>query len=331
MSKLITPFGQFHLYRFETEKDFEEAVLSQAGEVFGRRRIYLDCKRRIGGKGGKQSIPDAYLIDLSRARDPQLYVVENELSSHDLFKHIGVQLLQFSVSFPQAGRQVKQVLFEEITQNSSAKALCTEYAEVAGFRNLDHLLEVLVFECPFRALVVIDEETEELQTVLKNLGFPVEVVEFRTFENDKSERTYEFEPFLADVEYVAEIKSPTAQARSITDLDTVVVPARDDGFESVFLGENRWYPVRIHPSMIPQLRWIAVYRVAPTSAITHWAPVRSIERWKDSGKMVVNFAERANKIEPLSLVKGGRVKAPQALRYTNFEKLKSAANLDEVF
>jgi hypothetical protein len=62
MSKLVTPHGNFRLQRFENEKDFERAVVAQAGEIFGEHRIYLDCKRRLGAKGWKQSIPDAYLV-----------------------------------------------------------------------------------------------------------------------------------------------------------------------------------------------------------------------------------------------------------------------------
>lgn len=260
MSKLVTPNGTFRLLRFDSEKEFERAVVSQAAEIFGERRIYLDCKRRLGAKGGKQSIPDAYLIDLSRSREPQLYVVENEISTHDLFKHIGVQLLQFSFSFAQAGRSVKQTLFEEISQDQKTKALCEQYAKDGSFRNLDHLLDVLVFEGQFRALVIIDEETDDLHAVLKNLGFPVEVIEFSTYENARAERIFSFVPFLEDVESVEEATAagqpPTR--RNLADIDTVVVPAQDDGFEAVFLGEDRWYAVRIHPTMISQLKYIAV-------------------------------------------------------------------------
>jgi hypothetical protein len=27
--------------------------------------------------------------------------------------------------------------------------------------------------------------------------------------------------------------------------DTIIVPAREDGFSELFLGENRWYAIRI--------------------------------------------------------------------------------------
>lgn len=74
-----------------------------------------------------------------------------------------------------------------------------------------------------------------------------------------------------------------------SDLDTIVVPARDDGFQEIFLGQNRWHAVRIHGSMRPQIKYVAVYRVAPTSAITHVATVKTIEPWKGTGKFALEF------------------------------------------
>jgi len=74
-----------------------------------------------------------------------------------------------------------------------------------------------------------------------------------------------------------------------------------------------------------------VYRVAPISAITHIAPVRSIEPWKDSAKFVLNFAEPAKETGPISLVKGGKVKALQSLRYTNRQTIEQAKTLDDIW
>ncbi len=334
MSQLVTPNGIFKLIEHDNEHDFERAVVSHAREIFGERRIFLDCKRRIGGKEGKQSVPDAYLIDLSRPREPQLYVVENELSRHDLFRHIGVQLLQFSVSFAQAGRKIKQILFEEICQEVSIKERCERYTAEGGFRNLDHFLDALVLDKEFRALVIIDEETDDLHAVTRNLGFPVEIIEFSTYRNDQGEFIHRFEPFLADVEAPLIDEAPLGQKKLVrdpSDLDTVVVPAHEDGFEETFLGENRWYAVRIHPTMFSQSKYIAAYVTAPVSAITHYAQIRSIEPWENTGKVVINFAEPATKIAPLRAIKNGRVSHLQGLRYTVFEKLKKAASLDDAF
>lgn len=79
------------------------------------------------------------------------------------------------------------------------------------------------------------------------------------------------------------------------------------------------------------MKYIAAYQVAPLSAITHLAPVKSIEPWKDSGKFVVDFAEPARAIGPIPLVKGGRVKAPQNLRYTSRQRLDAAQTLDDLW
>jgi hypothetical protein len=118
---------------------------------------------------------------------------------------------------------------------------------------------------------------------------------------------------------------------SISEIDTVVVPAREAGFNEVFMGENRWWAVRIHGSVRPQIKFIAAYQVAPVSGITHVAPVRSIEPWKDTGKVVVNFAEPAKPIGPIRMAQTGRIRSFQSLRYTTKGRLDKAKTLDDIW
>ena len=254
MARIVTPDGIFDTLTPESEKIFEEAVVANAAHVFGEGRHYLDCKRRLGAKGGKFNIPDAYLLDLRR-NEPRLFVVENELAAHDLFKHIGVQLLEFSYTYKQAGRQLKAVLFEEISKAPDVQRACEHYANERGYRNLDYLLDYLVFDTPFQAIVIIDEATDELYSVVKHFSFPVEIIEFVTYVDHNGQRAFSFTPFLQDVgESVTGADGPAAD---IGELDTIVVPAREEGFQETFLGENRWYAIRIHSSMIPQIKHIA--------------------------------------------------------------------------
>jgi hypothetical protein len=63
----------------------------------------------------------------------------------------------------------------------------------------------------------------------------------------------------------------------------------------------------------------------------HIAAVKSIESWKDTGKYVVTFAAPADNIGPIPLVRGGRVKALQNLRYTTRARLLSAKTLDDIW
>jgi hypothetical protein len=186
----------------------------------------------------------------------------------------------------------------------------------------------------FNALIVIDELDEELETVLiSRFKFPVEILTLQRFIGPQGDRILQFDPFLADVTADTEAPPTTSSLPAVdpAEVDTIVVPARDDGFRDVFIAQNRWYSIRIHPSMIPKIKNIAVYRVAPESAITHVAPVSAIEQWRDSNKYVVNFAEPAKPIGPIRVAPNGRVKPVQSARYTSRERLEKAQTLDDVF
>jgi len=331
MSILVTPQGVFKLYQFDTEKEFEQCVVSQVEMIFGKKCVYLDCKRRIGKQGAKQSIPDAYLIDFSSQREPKLFVVETEIASHDLFQHIGVQVLQFAHSFASAPRQVKQLLFDEVSRDTKVYDACESYAQQYGLRNVDNMLDHLVNDT-FRALIIIDEATDELYKVVKNFRFPVEVIEVETYQGAGGDRIYRFTPLFKDVSDEKEsIEEREQRSIDISEFDTIVVPAREDGFQETFLGENRWYAIRIHASMIPQIKYIAAYQVAPVSAITHWALVKDIQPWENTGKFVVDFVDAAKEIGPIPLVPKSRVKALMGPRYASFDRLRRAKTLDEVF
>ncbi|HYU75221.1 MAG TPA: hypothetical protein VEL31_21340 [Ktedonobacteraceae bacterium] len=334
MEVIRTDNGLFYRSQFESEVALEKAILEIQAELFGKNRMYLDVKKKIGARGGLRNIPDGYLLDLN-GQKPRLYVVENELAAHDPLRHIAIQILQFSLSFEAEPRAVRNILFEALQSQADLKLRCEEYASKHGFRNLDHMLDYLVFETPFAALVIIDEIPDNLEKILlTRFQFGVEVLELAYYTCSDGRKYYRFEPFLADVNAdLREALPDEKQEEPIAqdDIDTVVVPAREDGFQDTFLKENRWFAIRIHGTMRPQIKYIAVYQVAPRSAITHVATVSSIEPWGETKKFVVNFAEPAREIGPIPLLKNGRVKAPQNLRYTNYERLIHAKSLDDIW
>lgn len=118
---------------------------------------------------------------------------------------------------------------------------------------------------------------------------------------------------------------------SSDELDTIVVSANEDGFNDVFLGEDCWYSIRISSAMIDRIKYIAAYQTAPISAITYYAEVFKIEKYKDTGKYMVMFKSKAISIGPISLGAKKQGLAPQAPRYTTFKRLRQAKTLVEVF
>lgn len=320
---------------FETEYDLERAIVEAAPALFGRARLYLDIKKRIGGKGRVQNIPDGYLLDLSSPKEPRLFVVEVELARHDPLKHIAAQILEFSLSYETSPQVVKNAAKTAIQADGAATQVCTDFAVANGYGNIDYLLEKIVFAAnSYSPLVIIDEMADELEKVLMSrFKFPVEFLTFERYRDSAGRRLYRFEPFLEDV--AGEIHEPSAaedlETIDIAELDTVVVAAREDGFHTTFLGENRWYAIRMHASMVPRIKHIAAYQVAPESAITHVAEVSSIEQWRDTNKYVLNFAAPATAIGPIRLQPHGKIKAPQAPRYSSYARLMAAKTLDDAF
>ncbi len=322
---------------FEKEEDLERAIIEVKDTLFGDSRIYLDIKKLIGGKGKTKNIPDGYLIDLSSKKEPRLYLVENELAVHDPLKHIAAQILNFSLSFETSPQKLKSIIKEALGKADQAWKQCQDYAIENGFENIDFLLEKMIYsKDAFNALVIIDEMPDELETILlSRFKFPVEIITLQRYLSPSGERIYQFDPFLSDISsYAPDLKTGNLSSTSTIDpseIDTIVVPAREEGFQETFIGENCWYQIRIHGSMIPQIKHIAVYRVAPISAITHIAPVKSIEQWKDTNKFILHFSEPAKKIRPVKLIPKGRIKALQNLRYTSLKKIKSAKTLEDAF
>jgi hypothetical protein len=310
---------------FEKESDLEDAVHEVKEALFGLRRIYLDDKKQIGSQGKTNNLPDGYLLDLTDNEEPKLFIVENDLASHQHLKHIAVQILEFSLSFESSKIKVKNIIKEMLQKRPEAWKVCQHYAKENKYENVDYLLESIVHRREaFNALLIIDEVHEELETVLiSRFKFPVEIITLKRFRNEKGTILYSFEPFLYEVE-------EDTKKIEIASVDTIVVPAREDGFQEVFIKKNCWHEIRLNASMIPKIKYIAAYQVAPISAITHMAEVQSIEQWKDTNKYIVFFKEPAVKIKnvPLGKMKG---KAPQSSRYSSRQRILDAETLDSVF
>lgn len=127
----------------------------------------------------------------------------------------------------------------------------------------------------------------------------------------------------------AETDAPTgtgAKAQAYT----VVVPAQQDGFEKVFLGERCWWAIRIAGGMLPKIKYIAAYGTQPASKVTHYAPVASIEPYGEEEKYKPIFAETAKPIGPIPFADApqGSMQGP---RYTTFAKLQKAKKRMDLF
>jgi hypothetical protein len=333
MSLILAPNGQVaHQVPYELEEAFERDVVRLADHIFGPS-LYIDIKRRVGND--IVTIPDGYLIDTTDAETPKLFVIENEIVSHDPFKHIGIQMLRFATSFDETQRKIREFLMANIRKTPLHLERLEAACKKSSSPNVDHYLDRAIYG-EFRALVVIDEAKPELFRVLEKIHADISVLELKTFESDSGERFHLFDTLYDVEEPDAERETATnvgsdegraARARRRANSDTVIVPARSEGFQSVFLGENQWRAIRIGAGMKDRLKYIAAYQVAPISAVTHIAEIAEIKLYKDTGKYAVLFKRPAEEIRHVPIQKGHN--GPQSPVYARRDRLLASNTLED--
>lgn len=330
----------YKTFIYEYEDNFEVDVFNLADQIFGESSIYIDIKKKIKGKD-INSIPDGYVIDMAEPDSPNLFVVENEIVSHDPFKHIGSQMLRFATSFNDSKLQIRDILMEEITKNKSHRFRLNEGCKKSKSRNVDDYLNQAVFG-DFKGLVIIDEAKRELYQVLEKINADISVIELKTFISDNGIEIYQFDTLYDEyVEAYGSGKGGSSKKAKKLDpklremrrarraeSDTIIVPAKEDGFKRVFLGKDQWWAIVIGPAMKERLKYIAGYQVAPISAVTHMANIQAIRPYKDTGKYIVHFQGRAKKLRNPIRLKDGK-NAPQSPIYVKKEKLLKAKYLEQ--
>ena len=268
--------------------------------------------------------------------DPKLYVIENEIVSHDPFRHIGIQMLKFVTSFEDERVKVRNIIMNEISANPEMMKRLENGCSRSGSRNIDNYLDKAVYT-DFKGLVIIDEAKGELYKVLEKINANISVIELKTYRSQDGESVYEFDTLYEEDEEISPVQgvvkrssSPEERIKRMqrrAESDTIIVPAREDGFKEVFLGQNQWYAIRIGAAMKDRIKHIAAYQVAPVSAITHIAEIKEIKPYKDTGKYMVIFTGPAEEINPITLRDSG--KSPQGPVYVKHSKLIEVKYLED--
>ena len=324
MYKIIDGAGTVYLqHTYTKEADFERMIVANATTIFGETGIYFDIKKLIGTPKKGAAIPDGYFLDLTFHNDPKLYLVEVELNSHDVYGHIGEQILRFGISTETDKYKLKNTLLAAVSGDPAKKKKLTAFFAKSKYDNINELLDKVIFDNKPAAIIVIDEATDELFNVMNQLTMTTEVIEAQTYIcGDK--KLHRFSPFKDDVLVDLPANSDADE------LDTIIVPAREDGFNEEYLKNDRWFAIRISSAMIDKIKHIAAYQVSPVSGITYIADVDRIEKYKDTNKYIVFF--KPGTVKKINKVALGKKKlAPQAPRYSSYQTILSAKTLDDLW
>lgn len=170
------------------ERIFEEIIKEHYHEIFGDNSFYVDLKHKLHG-AEIASIPDAYVITTN---PDKLWIVEIELSTHDVYQHIMPQLGKFLAGLKKLSTRdsLRNALFKEIGVQVEFKNLINQKGEVFKF-----LADLLAIQPEI--VIIIDEFTAGLDDIGAALKADVKICRFATFckkGEDLSIHAHEFEP-----------------------------------------------------------------------------------------------------------------------------------------
>ena len=115
------------------------------------------------------------------------------------------------------------------------------------------------------------------------------------------------------------------------DWDTIVCPAKEDGFIEAFLGKKAWWQVPLRQQTIPFIKYIAIYQSGPISKITYYGKVKEIKPYENTGKFIIYLDGDPIKLDnPIGHGKN-KYLHPQGSKYAKIKDILIAKSLDDVF
>jgi predicted transport protein len=193
---------KFQEYRYSVEDELEREIVDNSQLFFGKHTIYIDAKRKIESKALGGTIPDGFLFDLSDKEEPEFYVVEVELKSHDFFNHIFPQITKFFAFFKNRKSQAELVekIFSIVNTDMELKK---EFKKYLGEKEIYKSIKDTIDNSQ-NILLVIDDKKDDLPEIMETYsdtwGKMVKVLIFKKFVH-ANEFIYVIEPDFENIEY----------------------------------------------------------------------------------------------------------------------------------
>lgn len=163
------------------ELEFEKVVFAQYKHLFGENAI-LFTKKKIQTATNIGTIPDAFIIDFEKEK---WFIIEVEISNHDVYSHIVPQLTKFSSALnnPQTRKQLTKFFESEIRTDIDKNALLLSNGKTEVFKTVSEILD----SNP-ELIIIIEQQHEELSSIFNSLPFKTKINVFKTFTREGLEQ-----------------------------------------------------------------------------------------------------------------------------------------------
>jgi predicted transport protein len=154
----------FEQVLYTKEDAFEQLVAQNAQTIFGDKAIYIDAKKKVNTSSLGGTVPDGFLIDLSDPDDPQFYLVEIELQSHDFFKHIFPQITKF-FAFYRDSKQRHKLIETMFSFFQDGSVLTKKLRDLIGSKEVYKFLKDTI-DSNQNILIIIDGPKPEFEEII---------------------------------------------------------------------------------------------------------------------------------------------------------------------
>lgn len=243
---------------YASEDEFEKDILTNTKLFFGNRTIYIEAKKKIESKELGSSIPDGFLFDLTDIENPNFYLVEIELGSHDFYRHIFPQITKFFAFFKSSKNRSKLVekIFSIINNNSHFKK---EFKKILGEKEIYKFVKDVIDDSQ-NILLILDGEKIELPEIINTYtdtwGKMVKLLILRKFFN-KNDFMFTIDPEFEDIEY---IQTEGVKATEVSDFsEEFHIEGVSDEVKNVYIAiKNQLLKINTNLRFNPQKYYISI-------------------------------------------------------------------------
>ena len=175
-------------------EEFHPLVSEHFKDIFGDKSIIIDGNL-LKSDAGIGSRPDWIVITFTGA--PQWYIVEAELSSHQVYDHIVNQVGRFinGIKNNTTQRKIIDTVYNAIMEDKIHKVELEEYL---GPNEIHKFISDLIPKTPILS-IIIERKNPELDESLELLRYsPIKTIEFKTYRRIGAEAVHAhiFEPLF---------------------------------------------------------------------------------------------------------------------------------------
>ncbi len=167
-------------------EEFHPMVKEHYKEIFGHNSLFIEGSK-LKAETGIGSVPDGFVIEIGKR--PKWYVIEIELSTHELYKHIVNQVGRFIIGVKNTETQQKLIenIYHFLQDNKILKA---EFEEITRTNEIHRYVSDLIKKPPI-LVIVIEERTKGLDEALNLLNYsPIKVVVFQTYVREDAKKVH---------------------------------------------------------------------------------------------------------------------------------------------